>query len=146
LTFRPLTEQARSSLTRERMMAQLAGFFGALALLLAGVGLYGLTAYDVSRRRAEIGVRLALGAAPAAIIAAVLGRVSRLVSSGLLGGIAVSAWAAPFIGSLIYDLPPRDIGTLTGAAIALCATAAAAAWLPTRRAVRLAPADALREN
>jgi predicted permease len=146
LTFRPLTEQVHASLTRERMMAQLAGFFGALALLLAGIGLYGLTAYGISRRRSEIGIRLALGAVPAAIVAALLGRVFRLVAAGLVAGIAASVWAAPVIGELIYGLQPRDIVTLLSAAVLLCVTAAVAGWLPARRAVRLDPAAALRED
>ena len=146
LTFRPLTEQVHASLTRERMMAQLAGSFGALALLLAGIGLYGLTAYGISRRRAEIGIRLALGAAPAAILTNVLGRTSRLVAAGLVAGMAVSAWAAPFVDGLIYGLQPRDVVTLLTAAAVLCVTAAVAGWLPARRAVRLDPAAALRED
>ena len=93
LMFRPLDEQVHASLIRERLMAQLGGFFGALALLLAGLGLYGVTAYAISRRRTEIGIRMALGAAPAGVIRLVLGRVSMLVATGVVTGMVLSIWA-----------------------------------------------------
>src|SRR5712691_2011812 len=83
LTFRPLADQIDASLTQERVVAMLAGFFGALALLLAGLGLYGVTAYAVSRRRAEIGIRMALGVAPAGVVRLVLARVTLLVAIGV---------------------------------------------------------------
>ena len=76
VTFRPLADQVNASLVQERIVAWLSGFFGALALLLAGLGLYGITAYTVSRRRTEIGIRIALGAAPERVVALVLGRVT----------------------------------------------------------------------
>jgi ABC-type antimicrobial peptide transport system permease subunit len=145
LVFRPLDEQVHASLIRERLMAQLAGFFGVLALLLAGLGLYGVTAYAVSRRRSEIGIRMALGALPAGVIRLVLGRISIVVGSGIVAGAAISLWVSPVVDELIYGLRPRDSGTLAGAALVLCATAAVAAWLPTRRAVRIDPAAVLRE-
>ena len=75
LTFRPLSDQIGASLAQERIVAMLSGFFGGLALLLAGLGLYGVTSYAVSRRRTEIGIRMALGAAPAGVVRLVLSRV-----------------------------------------------------------------------
>ena len=72
LTFLPLTEQIDGMVVRERVLAMLSGFFGALALLLAGIGLYGVTSYNVTRRRMEIGVRMALGADAAAVVRLVL--------------------------------------------------------------------------
>ena len=93
LTFRPLSDQIGASLTQERIVAMLAGFFGALALLLAGLGLYGVTSYAVSRRRTEIGIRMALGAAPAGVVRLVLSRVSMLVGLGVLIGAGISLWA-----------------------------------------------------
>jgi predicted permease len=145
LVFRPLDEQVHASLIGERLLAQLGGFFGALALLLAGLGLYGVTAYAVSRRRSEIGIRMALGAVPAGVIRLVLGRISMIVGAGIAAGTAISLWASPLVDGLIYGLRPRDPGTFAGAALALCATAAVAAWLPARRAVRIDPAAVLRE-
>ena len=86
------------------MLAILSGFFGAVALLLAGLGLYGVTAYAVARRRTEIGIRMALGAAPAHVVRMVLSRVSRLVALGVLAGGGLSVWASTFVASLLYGL------------------------------------------
>jgi len=146
LTFLPLSEQIRASVTRERLTALLAGVFGGLALLLAGLGLYGVTAYAVSRRRIEIGIRMALGAPPAGVVKIVLARVSRLVGVGVLVGAGTSLWASRFVGTLIYGLEPRDPVTLLGAVVALAVIAGLAAWLPARRAVRIDPAAVLRES
>lgn len=146
LTFRPLADQIRASLTQERLLAQLAGFFGAVALLLAGLGLYGLTAYATSCRRGEIAVRMALGAAPAGVIGGALARVSLLVGVGIVAGAAISLWASKFVAGLIYGLPPRDPTTLLGATIVLFAIAALARWLPARRAARIDPVAVLRES
>ena len=146
VTYRPLADQVHASLTQERLMAQLAGFFGALALLLAGLGLYGVTAYAVSRRRAEIGIRLALGAAPSGVIGLVLGRVSLLVGAGIAVGAALSLWASRFAAGLIHGLQPRDPATLIGAALVLSSVATLAAWLPARRASRIDPIAVLRES
>lgn len=146
LTFRSLDDQLRASVTRERLMAQLAGFLGGVALLLAGLGLYGVTAYAISRRRGEIGIRLALGAAPWGVIRLVLARVSLLVGAGIVVGAAVSLWASQFVDGLLYGLPPRDPATLLGAAVVLIAIGALAGWLPARRAGRIDPAAVLRES
>jgi putative ABC transport system permease protein len=76
----------------------------------------------------------------------VLGRVSMLVAAGVVTGTVISVWASKFVVGLIYGLEPRDSGTVAGAAFVLCATSAIAAWLPTRRAVRIDPAAVLRES
>jgi putative ABC transport system permease protein len=124
----------------------LAGFFGALALLLAGLGLYGVTSYAVSRRRSEIGIRMALGAAPEAVIRLVLSRVSMLVGLGILIGAGMSSWASQFVATLLYGLEPRDPATLVGSAAVLAAVGAIAGWLPARRASRIDPAVVLRDS
>jgi putative ABC transport system permease protein len=146
LTFRGLSDQVNDSLAQDRVVAMLSGFFGALALLLAALGLYGVTAYAVSRRRTEIGIRMALGAAPSAIARLVLVRVSWLVGFGILVGAGLSVWASTFVASLLYGLEPRDPTTLTVAIATLAAVAALAAWLPAWRASRLDPSEALREG
>ena len=89
VTFRPLAEQVNAALIQERVIAMLSGFFGALALLLAGLGLYGVTSYAVSRRRAELGIRMALGAGPGGVVRLVLGRVALLVGAGIALGIGL---------------------------------------------------------
>ncbi len=94
----------------------MSGFFGGLASLLAGLGLYGVTSYAVSRRRTEIGIRMALGAAPAGVVRLVLTRVAWLIGIGVVLGIGISLWASKFVASLLYSLEPRDPATLVGAA------------------------------
>jgi predicted permease len=146
LTFRPLQDRIDASLTRERLVALLSGFFGALALLLAALGLYGVTSYAVTRRRAEIGIRMALGAEPSGVLRLVLVRVLMLVALGVIIGTAVSVWSSQFIASLLYDLRPRDEATLVTAALMLTAVGAIAGWLPARRASRINPTEVLRDS
>jgi len=146
LTFQPMSTLVDESLAQDRLVAMLSGFFGALALLLAGLGLYGVTAYAVARRRTEIGIRMALGAPPSRVVRLVLARVVWLVAAGVLVGAAVSLWASTLIASLLYGLPPRDPLTFAGGAVTLITVAALAAWLPARRASRIDPAQVLREG
>jgi putative ABC transport system permease protein len=146
LTFRPLADQVNASLTQERVVAILSGFFGGLALLLAGLGLYGVTSYAVTRRRTEIGIRMALGAAPGGVIRLVLSRVSILVAIGVIVGAGVSWWASQFVTTLLYGLEPRDPGTLVQSAAVLVAVGALAGWLPAHRASRIDPAEVLRDS
>jgi len=145
-TFRPLQDRVDASLTQERLVALVTGFFGTLALLLAGLGLYGVTSYAVTRRRAEIGIRMALGAEPAGVVRLVLVRVFVLVALGVIIGTTVSWWSSQFIASLLYDLQPRDAVTLVGAAVTLTVVGAIAGWLPAYRASRIDPAHVLRDT
>jgi ABC-type antimicrobial peptide transport system permease subunit len=145
-TFRPLQDRVDASLTRERLVALLSGFFGVLALLLAALGLYGVTSYAVTRRRAEIGIRMALGAEPAGVLRLVLVRVFTLVALGVIIGTAASVWSSQFIASLLYDLHPRDSATLVSAALTLTAVGAIAGWLPAYRASRIDPTKVLRDS
>jgi predicted permease len=147
LTLHDLDSFAGSSVTQERLVAMLSAFFGALALLLAALGLYGVTSYAVNRRRTEIGVRMALGADPGGVVRLVLGRVAWLVGVGIVAGIALSWWASKFIAaSLLYGVTARDLTTFAAAALVLVGIGALAGWLPARRAARIDPTDALRES
>jgi putative ABC transport system permease protein len=146
LTVRPLANDVQSALTRERIVAALSAFFGGLALLLAGLGLYGVTSYAVSQRRTEIGIRLALGASPAGVVALILRRATILIALGILAGAVVSVWASRFVAPLLFELDARDPRTILTAIVVLAATGALAGWLPARRASRIDPARVLREG
>jgi predicted permease len=146
LAFRPLGDQVRASLAHDRLLASLSGFFGALGLLLAALGLYGVVSYAVARSRAEIGIRMAIGATPAGVIRLVMRRVFWLVATGLGIGIGISLWASQFVAFLLYGLAPRDPVTLMAAVCVLTAVAAMAGGLPAWRASRIDPAEVLRDS
>jgi predicted permease len=145
ITFRPMAEQVDNSLIQERIVAMLSGFFGALALLLAGLGLYGVTSYAVGRRRTEIGIRMALGATPGQVIAMVLSRVGLLVGAGILAGTTVAVWASRFVEALLYGLRPWDPVAVATGVVALGVIGMAAGGVPAMRAARIDPARVLRE-
>ena len=144
-SFRDLSDQVRASVAQERLVALLSGFFGVLALLLAGIGLYGVTSYAVSRRRSEIAVRMAMGATAGGVVRLVLRRVGALVIVGVAVGLALTWWASTFVGKLLFGLTPRDPMTLVTAAVVLILSGLAAAWLPARRATHTDPLSTLRE-
>ena len=146
VTIRSLGAQLAGMLVRERLVAILSGFFGGVALLLVGLGLYGVTAYAVGRRRAEIGVRLALGAAPGSVVRLVLGRVTMLVGLGIaIGGVA-SYWAVRLTETLLFGLTPRDAASFAAAGLVLAVAGLLAGWVPARRAARIDPAAVLRNE
>jgi predicted permease len=138
--------QIDSGLVRERMMALLTGCFGLLALVLTTVGVYSVIAYSVERRTQEIGIRLALGARRRQVAAMLLRELGILVPASLAIGIAVSLGASRFLDTLLYGVPSRDSATLALSACLLAVVAMLAAWLPARRASRLDPLDALRQE
>jgi predicted permease len=140
-----LDVQVSDSLRQERLLAMLTGSFAALALLLAGLGLYGVTAYAVARRRKEIAVRVALGAVQTDIIRLVVFRIAKLVGIGVLAGIAASLWLPRFVASLLYGFEPRHPWALVVAVVVLGAVSLSAALLPAMRASRDDPASILRE-
>ena len=146
LSFRSLDDQIAASLTQERLVATLAGFFGVLGLLLAAVGLYGVTSHAVTSRRAEIGIRMALGASASGVVALIVRRVAWLVGLGVVLGAGLSVWAAKFVTTLLYGLDARDPATFASAAALLMLVAALAAWLPARRASRIDPMRVLRQS
>ena len=145
-TSRTFDQMIDATATQERLVAMMSGFFGALALLLAGLGLYGIVAHAVSARRTEIGLRMALGAQATAIVHLVFRRVGVLIVAGLALGLAGSWWAARFIAPLLFKVESRDPTTFAGTAAVLVAVGVLAAWVPARRAARLDPATVLREG
>ena len=145
-TFGTFDQLVEATVTQERLIALVSAFFGGLALLLAAVGLYGVVAHAVRARQREIGLRIALGAAPASILRLVFERVGWLIAAGLALGLAGSLWAARLVEALLFHLEPRDPVTFGGAAAVLVAVGILAAWLPARRAARLDPVTALREG
>ena len=146
LTTRPLADYVNAALIQERLLAMLAGFFGALALLLAGVGLYGVTSYAVGRRRTEIGIRMALGALPGRVRRLVLTRVAILVAIGVAIGTGVSLWVSQYVATLLFGLEARDPTTLVVSILVLGAIGVLAGWVPAMRASRLDPARVLRDG
>jgi len=146
LRFQPVSAQVETALSEDRLVAVLSGFFGVLALLLAGLGLYGVTSYAVGRRRNELGIRMALGAAPGSVVRIVLRRVASLVGVGVMAGVLLTLWASRFVAALLYGLSPRDPATLIGAMLVLIGVAACAAALPAWKASRIDPATTLRQH
>jgi len=145
-SFRTFDQLVAATVTQERLIAMLSAFFGGLALLLAAVGVYGIVAHGVRAQQSEIGLRMALGAAPSSIIGLVFKRVGVLIAVGLALGLGGSLWAARFVEALLFRLEGRDPLTIAGASAVLVAVGAFAAWLPARRAARLDPVTVLREG
>ncbi len=139
-----MTEQIAESLQRDRLMAVLAGAFGVLAGVLAAIGLYGVIAYMVARRQNEIGVRMALGADRASVIRLVLREAMMLLGAGLVIGIGLALWAGQAATKLLFGLKPNDAATFVAASVLLAVAAAAAGYVPARRASAMDPMDALR--
>lgn len=139
-----LVAQAEQSLTKERLLATLSTFFGAVALLLACVGLYGLMAYAVARRTSEIGIRLALGARRDHIMWLVLRETLWLTLAGIGAGVPVALWAAGYAKSVLFGISTADPVTIAGTVAVLLGVAALAGYIPARRALRVDPMIALR--
>ena len=139
-----LHEQLYSSLGTDRLIAQLVSFFGALALVLACIGLYGVMAHGVARRTNEIGIRMALGARGANIAWMILRETLYLVLAGLVIGVPAALIGARLIATQLFGLSPTDPLTLIGASLVLTIVALLAGYLPARRASRVNPLSALR--
>ena len=146
MNFTPYRKMVETSLLRDRLMARLSGFFGILAVLLAAVGLYGVIAYMVERRTSEIGIRMALGANRGGILRLVLREACVLLGVGLLIGTALSLAGSRAAATMLFGLKPTDFVTYVLAVASLSAVAALASFLPARRAARLDPIVALRNE
>ena len=139
-----LSEQVHANLNDERLIAQLVSFFGALALILACIGLYGVMAQGVARRTNEIGIRMALGARGGNIAWMILRETLYLVLAGLVIGLPAALLGAKLIASQLFGLKPADPFTLIAASVVLTVVALLAGYLPARRASRVNPLNALR--
>jgi predicted permease len=138
--------QIKEALLPERLMATLSGFFGALAALIATIGLYGVMSYMVTRRRTEIGIRMALGADSLKVIRMIMRESAILVVVGLLAGTAMAIYTARQASTLLFGLQPGDPATLALSIAALGIVAAMATYLPAHRAAHVDPTVALREE
>lgn len=136
----------RTTLAQDRFRAVLLASFATLALLLAGVGIYGTIAYSVGQRRREIGLRLALGARPESVVSAVLRQGMVPVAIGVVGGIGMALLAGRSLEALLYEVSVRDPLAIGGAGAALALVALVASFVPAARAARQDPSESLREE
>ena len=141
-----LAAQVDDSMARERLLASMAAFFGALALILAMIGLYGTLSYLVTQRRIEFGIRMALGAGSRSILGLVMRDVVALLVAGIAAGIALSLAATRVLGTLLFRLEARDSATLALCAAVLATVSLGAALLAARRATKVDPMVALRHD
>jgi putative ABC transport system permease protein len=141
---RTLDQQFDNAISGQRFYALLLGVFAGLALILAGVGIYGVLSYLVGQRTREIGIRMALGANSASVLRNVLGRGFALVGTGLAIGLGVSLGMTRLIGGLLYQVEASDPVTFVAAIFVLAAVALIACWIPAVRATKVDPIVALR--
>jgi predicted permease len=139
-----LRDVLEGALGQQRMMARLVSIFGGLALLLAGIGLYGVLAHVVAQRRAEIGVRMALGAKPLLVLRLVLGQGLRLVGLGAVIGVAITVAATRYVENQLFGVGPTDPAALVMACALFLVIATPACLLPARRALLVDPSTTLR--
>ncbi len=144
--FRPLSDQLSALYAQERVVAMVAVFFGGLALLLAALGIYGVTAQTVADLRTDIGIRLALGATASRVIRSVVLRFTRLVFAGTVIGVIFSAWSAKFASALLFGVQAWDTPTFTAAMVILLGVGLLGAWIPARHIVGMAPGAVLRSE
>ena len=143
-TFRLLTDHVDASVRQERIVAILSGLFGGLAVLIAALGLYGLTSYTVNRRITEIGIRMALGAQRTQVLGLILRQSLTLTAIGIGLGLATASALTRYVRGMLFDLMPIDPGTFVGVASLFALVATAAALIPAHRATRVDPLVALR--
>jgi predicted permease len=144
--LREMDEVFTASIRGSRLLAQLVGGFGVLALLLAAIGTYGVLSYMVTERRREIGIRMALGAKPSRVLAQVMKHGLLLTTVGIAAGLASAAGLNRLMASMLFGVQPTDAGTLAAVVLTISLVAVVACWLPAWRASRVDPNVALREG
>lgn len=144
LSIRTLKEQVASQFTQQRLIARLTSLFGVLSLILVSIGIYGVIAYNAGRRTGEIGVRMAVGAGRGEIVLLMLNGALTLIAVGLLAGLPLALAAGRFLGHQLYGTSPYDPAVLSIAALVLALSALAASLIPSFRASRISPLEALR--
>ncbi len=144
IRVRTLREQVASQFIQQRLIARLTSLFGLLSVILASIGLYGVTAYNAGRRTSEIGVRMALGADRRNVIALLLRGALGLMLFGLVAGLPLTFAVGRVLGSQLYGLNPYNPVVTLGAALTLGLSALAASFIPAFRASSISPLDALR--
>jgi predicted permease len=137
-------DQIDRSLLRERLVATISGLFGALALLLAAIGVYGVLSYGTARRTREFGIRIAIGAEGSSILRMVLREAGWILACGIVAGLAAAWWLGRIVSSLLYGVQPDDLASIGIAVGVLVIAGTLAAWIPARRASRIDPIQALR--
>jgi putative ABC transport system permease protein len=143
-SFRPLADQVADASHQERLVAWLSAVFGALALFLAAIGLYGVTSYGVKRRRAEIAVRMALGAQRWDVIGLALRHTAMMAAIGVAIGLVVATALTRYLEALLFGITPLDPLTFVAASAILVSVSLVASYLPARRAASVDPTSALR--
>jgi putative ABC transport system permease protein len=146
LTAMALSDYISAAWFGPRLASLFLGVLGFIAMLLAGVGLYGVMAYSVSQRTREIGIRMALGADPKGVLRMVMRRGLLLALSGIAAGLAIAFAAAPLIAPLLYHVSPADPVSISGAALFLFVVAVIASLIPALRATRVDPIVALHDE
>jgi predicted permease len=141
--IRSMNDRISESLTTQRSPVLLCGIFSAVSLLLAGMGTYGVLAYAVAQRRREIGVRIALGAEPVAICRLFLFIGLRQLAIGIVLGTVGTAVVERIVGQMLFEAPPFPVGTLASTAVVIAAVSLAACLIPSRRAAKVSPMEAL---
>jgi ABC-type antimicrobial peptide transport system permease subunit len=143
-SFEPLTNRVRLSLAEDILLTKLTLFFGLLALALASLGLYGVTAYSTAQRTAEFGLRTALGADPRAVTRMVVGEAARLAVVGVSVGLPLSLLATRLIRGHMFGVSAIDAPSVSVAILVLIGASIVASWLPARRAAAVSAIEALR--
>ncbi|HOW63746.1 MAG TPA: hypothetical protein P5186_08800 [Candidatus Paceibacterota bacterium] len=141
-----MADRFASSIATERMTMMLLGVFATVALLLAAVGLYGVLSYTSQQRTREIGIRLALGAAPGSISILIVRHGLKLAGSGLLLGLLAALGLTRFLRGVLYEVSPLDAQSFTIVVIVLAGIGLLACWLPAHRAAKVDPMMALRQE